>query len=81
MSTFSHTDWTVICDYSDRCGHCPASERTDLLELPNGTATEVRKVLRRRGWAVAVFTGREKTADFCPEHKAAGLAVIEEAGR
>lgn len=79
MSTFPHTDWTVICDYP----LCTAQERTDTLNLSTheSTATNVRKVLRRRGWAVAVPTGRERRADFCPEHKAAGMAQIKEAGR
>lgn len=76
MSTFSHTDWTVICDYPD----CTAQERTDTLNfsMHKSTATNVRKVLKRRGWAVAVFIGRERRADFCPAHKAAGMALVEE---
>ena len=69
MSTFSHTDWTVICDAEG----CLAQERTDTLELRDGTATGVRKVLKRRGWAVAVrvYNGIAQTRrlDFCPEHK------------
>lgn len=81
MSTFSHTDWTVICDYEDEGGTCGQSERSDTLNLRDGTATEIRSILKRRGWAVAVPTGRERRADFCPEHKTAGLAQIEEAGR
>jgi hypothetical protein len=70
VSTFSHTDWTVICDHPG----CGASERTDQLDMQNGTATEVRKVLRRRGWLVAVSRPEMRPVDFCPDHK--GLEMV-----
>lgn len=71
MSAFSHTDWTVVCDH----GGCANSLRTDELELRDGTAGDVRRHLKRHGWAVAVPTGRERRADFCPEHKADAEAL------
>lgn len=77
MSTFSHTDWTVICDYPD----CPRQLTTDDLGMSDPTAAGVRKVLRRRGWAIAVFTGREKRADFCPAHKDSADSLMGRADR
>ena len=73
MSASSHTDWTVRCDAAD----CMAQERTDTLELPfyDSTATAVRRVLKRRGWDVAVRTHegipQKRRLDFCPDHAAA----------
>ena len=68
MSTFSHTGWTVICNQ----GNCGAQDRTDTLGLRDGTAADVRRILKRRGWAVNIPNpspgGRPKRLDFCPEH-------------
>ena len=70
MSTFSHTDWTVTCDGPG----CLAQLRTDQIGGMNPTAADVRKSLKRRGWAVNVRQPshdglRERRLDFCPKHK------------
>lgn len=81
MSTFSYTDWTVICNGEDDGLPCPEQERTDTLDLRDGSgAAHVRKILKARGWAVNVpqsevqydSTGRplrQQRLDFCPKHK------------
>jgi hypothetical protein len=70
VSTFSHMDWTVICDHPG----CMAQARTDTLDLWDGNAASVRKALKQRGWAVAVRdpcgpVDRHPRLDFCPDHK------------
>jgi hypothetical protein len=74
MSTFSHTDWTVICNGTTDGWPCGKSERTDALDLRDGsTAADVRRVLKRRGWAVNVPNPDQdallRRLDFCPDHK------------
>jgi hypothetical protein len=68
MSTFSHTDWTVICDYP----LCGRQERTDTLGIQDATAADVRRYLRRQGWIVAKPHPNlevRRRLDYCPDHK------------
>lgn len=82
MSTFSHTDWTVICNGAEDDGRpCMEQGRTDTFDLHDGSsAADVRAILKRRGWAVNVPQGgrrydsagrpiRQQRLDFCPKHK------------
>ncbi len=58
--------------------------RTDDLSLMDGTAADVRKALKRRGWSVNVpdpnwvlvhqmgSRARGRRLDFCPKHKPGG---------
>lgn len=75
MSAFSHTDWTVTCnglDGKDYGKRCQAQGRTDLL-VGAITAADVRRHLKRLGWAVNVpvqdVSSAVRRLDFCPEHK------------
>jgi hypothetical protein len=64
MSVTSHTVHTVRCDGPS----CPSQGRTDVFEV--GTATQLRKILKKRGWLVNCpddETGRRK--DYCPRHR------------
>jgi hypothetical protein len=65
MSAISHTDWTILCDHDG----CPVQLRTDVEEMRDGNASSLRRIGKRRGWAVAVPTGRERRADYCPDHR------------
>lgn len=76
MSTFSHTDWTVICNGKlDDGSPCPAYGRTDV--TGGETAGQVRAILKKQGSAIAVPDPsrnpgdgwRKRTLDFCPDHK------------
>ena len=74
MSAFSHTDWTVTCDWRNGEDFCTAQERTDTLSASVLTARDVRRVLRQLGWAVNLPSGPKvgrvpRRLDFCPAHK------------
>lgn len=73
MSAFPHTGWTVICNGETDGRPCPKSERTDTLDLMDGTAADVRRVLKRWGWAISVPNPDPDSVlrrlDFCPDHK------------
>lgn len=77
MSTFSYTDWTVICNGRDGDQACMEQGRTDIFDLQDGsTAADVRKILKREGWVVNVPNpdreSRIRRLDFCPKHKPEG---------
>ncbi len=75
MSAIS--DWTVYCNHDG----CMAQGRSDDLPPRDGTAADVRRALKRRGWAVSVpdpnwvrahqmgSRARGRRLDFCPRHK------------
>lgn len=70
MTATSHTDWFVRCDAEN----CTEQLGTDDINAGTvghgGTAAEVRRVLRQRGWAVSVLAadGGRRRMDFCPAH-------------
>lgn len=65
MSAISNTDWTVICDSDEPAPGCPSQlAGADLMANPN--ATELRRILRKRGWAVSVDDGSGRRRDYCP---------------
>lgn len=73
MSAISHTDWTIFCDHDG----CPRQLGTNDLDIGPGEpkARDVRRILRRRGWAVSVprpdnpVLFRQPRLDYCPDHK------------
>lgn len=72
MSATSWTDWTVSCDAEEGCGESLGTHETDCgTAAAPGTAADVRRVLRRRGWAVSVpdSAGGRRRKDFCPAHR------------
>lgn len=74
MSAFTHVAHIVICNgvYDDGQA-CMAVGNSDSLDLRDVNATEVRAILRRRGWTVNLpnpdADSRVRRLDFCPDHK------------
>lgn len=78
MSTFSHTDWTVICNGTNEDGSpCPLQWNTG--SDGGDTAGDARRWLKKRGWLVSVrpANGYPRRMDFCPAHKGQAAAVRE----
>lgn len=77
MSVISYTDWTVTCNglddrpYSERCPAQGSTAEIDRADVK--TAADVRRYLKKRGWAVNVRVSGEnnrgRRLDFCPAHK------------
>jgi hypothetical protein len=78
VTAYSYTDWHVCCD-KEGCGHRAGSGDIPWTGGSTPTATEIRRVLRQRGWQVGVLCGpadddetgsrRHPRRDFCPDHK------------
>ena len=74
MSAHRYTDCRIDCDHPG----CGRTEFAGNLSLMEPTAAELRKVLKRRGWRVAILVPlampddgeRSLRKDFCPEHAA-----------